>query len=206
MADQIFKILKNDDLSAKERDILNEDLRQIDLMIAEGKKSTFGELQIYYEDAYLKIIEARLLRKNDLLKSIYKVIEAIKIYSRVKNLLSERLEVVNDNSILTQDDLTAYEKEKELYRKASESLKATIELKNDYEGIFTKLEENGITKADLMKISELTYEYDVNLSNIILETFGQDKETKNAILKIIKEIDIIFNKYDKWKEVELKVF
>jgi len=206
MADQIFKILKNDDLSAKERDILNEDLRQIDLMIAEGKKSTFGELQIYYEDAYLKIIEARLLRKNDLLKSIYKVIEAIKIYSRVKNLLSERLEVINDNSTLTQDDLTVYEKEKELYRKASKSLKATIELKNDFEGIFAKLEENGITRADLIKISELTYEYDVNISNIILETFGQDKETKNAILRIIKEIDIIFNKYDKWKEVELKVF
>ncbi|GAH53180.1 unnamed protein product, partial [marine sediment metagenome] len=46
-------------------DMLNEDLRQIILNIAEGEKSTFGELQIYYEDAYLKIIEARLLRKND---------------------------------------------------------------------------------------------------------------------------------------------
>jgi MFS family permease len=206
MADQIFKLLKNEDLSAKERDILSEDLRQIDLMIAEGKKSTFGELQIYYEDAYLKVIEARLLRKNDLLKSMAKIIDAIKIYNRVKNLLNERLEVINDDSTLTQEDLVAYEKEKTLHVKASESLKATIKLKEDFEGIFKNLEEKGITEADLIKISELTNEYDVNLSNIILETFGQDQETKNAILKIIKEIDIIFNKYDDWKEVELNVF
>lgn len=206
MANQIFKILKNEDLSAKERDILSEDLRQIDLMIAEGKKSTFGELQIYYEDAYLKIIEARLLRKNDLLKCMSKIIDAIKIYERVKNLLNERLEVINDTSDLPQEDLVVYEKEKTLYNKASESLKATIKLKEEFEGIFKKLEEKGIMKADLIKISELTNEYDVNLSDIILETFGQDKETKNAILKIIKEIDIVFNKYDDWKEVEFNVF
>jgi hypothetical protein len=206
MADQIFKILKANDISEKERNILNEDLKQIDLMIAEGKKSTFGELQIYYEDAYLKIIEARLLRKNDLLKSISKVIDAIKIYDRVKNLLNERLEVINDNSNLTEEDLVAYEKEEELYKKASESLEATIKLKEEFEGIFRKLQEKGITKADLIKISELTNEYDLSISNVILETFVQDKETKNVILKILKEIDDIFNKYDKWKEVELKVF
>ena len=206
MADQIFKIMKNNDLSPKERDILNEDLRQIDLMIAEGKKSTFGELQIYYEDAYLKIIEARLLRKNDLLKSIYKINEAIKIYDRVKNLLNERIEIINDNSDLTEEDLVVYEKERELLNKASKSLKATITLKKDFKGIIEKLEEKGINKKDLLKISELTNEYDVNISNVILETFGQDKQTKNAILKILKEIDIIFNRYDEWKEVELKVF
>ncbi|MFX1287939.1 MAG: MFS transporter, partial [Promethearchaeota archaeon] len=69
MATQIFKILEVEDLSAKEIDMLNEDLRQLILKIAEGERSTFGDLQIYYEDAYLKIIEARLLTKNDLLKS-----------------------------------------------------------------------------------------------------------------------------------------
>ncbi len=206
MANQIFKLLKSDDLSAKERDILSEDLRQIDLLIAEGKKSTFGELQIYYEDAYLKIIEARLLRKNDLLKSIAKIIQAIKIYERVKNLLNERLEIIDDNSDLSKEDLVAYDKEKDLYNKTSESLKATIKLKEEFEGIFKQLEEKGINRLDLMKISELTNEYDVNLSNVILETFGQEKETKNAILKIIKEIDVIFNEYDNWKEVELNVF
>lgn len=206
MANQIFKILKREDLSAKERDVLSEDLRQLDLFIAEGKKSTFGELQIYYEDAYLKIIEARLLRKNDLLKSISKVIEAIKIYDRVKNLLNERLEILDDNSTLNQEDLVAYEKEKALFDKASESLKATIKLKKEFEGIFEKLEEKGIARTDLIKISELTNEYNVNISDIILETFGQEKETKNAILKIIKEIDIIFNEYDNWKEVEFTVF
>ncbi|TFF88317.1 MAG: MFS transporter, partial [Promethearchaeota archaeon] len=168
MADQIFKIFKNEDLSEKEREILNEDLRQIDLLIAEGKKSTFGELQIYYEDAYLKIIEARLLRNNDLLKSIYKINEAIKIYARVKNLLNERLEIIRDNANLTQEDQIAYEKEQELYNKSAESLQATLNLREDFEGIFEKLAEKGITKTDLIKISELTNEYDLNLSNVIL--------------------------------------
>jgi phosphoenolpyruvate carboxylase len=124
----------------------------------------------------------------------------------VKNLLNERLEIIKDNANLNQEDLIAYEKEQELYDKALKSLQATTKLKEDFEGIFKKLEEKGISKADLMKISELTNEYDVNLSSVIIDTFGQDKDTKNAILKIIKEIDIVFNKYDKWKEVELKVF
>jgi MFS family permease len=98
MANQIFKILEVEDLTAREIDMLNEDLRQIILKIAEGERSTFGDLQIYYEDAYLKIIEARLLRKNDLIKSRGKILEAINIYERVKNLLNERLDIILDNS------------------------------------------------------------------------------------------------------------
>jgi MFS family permease len=206
MANQIFKILELDDLSAKEFDMLNEDLRQIILMIAEGERSTFGDLQIYYEDAYLKIIEARLLRKNDLIKSKGKILEAIKIYERIKNLLNERLDTILDNSELTEEDKFVYDKEQELLEKCSNALIATYDLKEEFEGIFEKLEEKGIAEKDLKKISELTLEYNINLYKVIVETFGQDKKTKDTILEVLNEIDTIFNEYDKLKELELKVF
>ena len=206
MANQIFQILNLDDLSAIEIDMLNEDLRQIILKIAEGEKSTFGELQIYYEDAYLKIIEARLLRKNDLIKSKEKILLAIKIYERVKSLLNERLEEITDNSQLTEEDLFVYEKEQDLFKKCSSILIATNKLKEDIEGVFKKLEEKGINENDLKKILELTLEYNVNLYKVIIDTFGQDKKTKTAIKEILSEIDAIFNDYDKFKEEELKVF
>ena len=206
MANQIFKILEVEDLTAREIDMLNEDLRQIVLKIAEGERSTFGDLQIYYEDAYLKIIEARLLRKNDLIKSRGKILDAINIYERVKNLLNERLDVLLDNSELSDEDKFVYDKEQELLQKCTKALIATNNLKEEFEGIFEKLEEKGIAEKDLKKISELTLEYNINLYKVIVETFGQDKKTKDTILEVLNEIDAIFNDYDKLKELELKVF
>jgi hypothetical protein len=206
MANQIFKILELEDLTAKEVDMFNEDLRQIRLIIAEGERSTFGDLQILYEDAYLKIIEARLLRKNDLIKSRLKILDAIKIYERVKNLLSERLDVILDKTELKNEEKFVYEKEQELLEKCAKSLKATNNLSEEFEGIFEKLEEKGITEKDLKKISELTLEFNVDLYKVIVETFGKDKKTKDSILEVLFEIDQIFNEYDKLKELELKVF
>ena len=206
MANQIFKILEVEDLTAKEIDTLNEDLRQIILKIAEGERSTFGDLQIYYEDAYLKIIEARLLRKNDLIKSRGKILEAIKIYERVKNLLNERLDILLDSTGLSDEDKFVYNKEQELLEKCSKALIATNNLKEEFEGIFEKLEEKGIAEKDLNKISELTLEYNVNLYQVIMDTFGQDEKTKGTILEVLNEIEAIFNDYDKLKELELKVF
>jgi len=206
MANQIFKILSVEDLTAKEIDMLNEDLRQIILKISEGKRSTFGQLQILYEDAYLKIIEARLLRNNDLIKSKGKIQEAIKIYYRVRNLLNERLEIITESAELSEEDEFVDEKERELLEKTSSALTATITLKNEIEGVFKKLEEKGIREKDLRKITELTYEYHVNLYDVIVDTFGQDRRTKDIIMGILKEIDAIFNEYDKLKELELKVF
>ena len=206
MANQIFKILNVEDLSAKEIDMLNEDLRQIILKISEGERSTFGDLQILYEDAYLKIIEARLLRNNDLIKSKGKIQDAIKIYYRVRNLLNERLEIITETAELSEEDKFVNERERELLEKTSNSLAATNNLKNEIEGVLKKLEEKGITERDLKKISELTYEYHVNLYDVIVDTFGQDRRTKDIIMEILKEIDAIFNEYDKLKELELKVF
>jgi len=206
MANQIFKILNVEDLSAKEIDMLNEDLRQIILKISEGERSTFGDLQIFYEDAYLKIIEARLLRNNDLIKSKGKIQDAIKIYERVRNLLNERMEIITESTELSEEDKFVNEKERELLEKTSNALTATNTLKKQFEGVFKKLDEKGITEKDLRKISDLTYEYQVNLYDVIVDTFGEDRKTKDIIMEILKEIDAIFNDYDKLKELELKVF
>ena len=132
--------------------------------------------------------------------------DAINIYERVKNLLNERLDVLLDNSELSDEDRFVYDKEQELLEKCTKALIATNNLKEEFEGIFEKLEEKGIAEKDLKKISELTLEYNINLYKVIVETFGQDKKTKDTILEVLNEIDAIFNDYDKLKELELKVF
>ena len=206
MAKQIFKILKGEDISAKERELYQEDLNQIELMINEGEKSTFGQLQIYYEDAHLKIIEARLFRKSDITQSFDKVLEAIKIYERVKNLLSERLEEIVDETRFTEEDKKVLQKEKELHEKCSNALLATEKLKNEFEVILSQLKENGIKKQDLIKISELTLEYNLDFNKILMETFGQASKMKKELKRIIERIEKIFDEYDKWKETDLTVF
>ena len=207
MTKQIFKIIKEEkDISIQERELLEQDLRQIELMINEGEKSTFGQLQIYYEDAYLKMIEARLLRKNNITQSFDKILEAIKIYERVKNLLNERLDETLDESKFTEEDKTVLQKEKDLFNKCSNALLATRRLKSEFEGIMSQLREKGIKEEDLIKITELAREYNLDFNKILMETFGQDAKVIKDFIKITDKIDKIFDEYDKWKETNLTVF
>ena len=207
MAKQIFKIIKEEkDISTQERELLEQDLKQIELMISEGEKSTFGQLQIYYEDAYLKMIEARLLRKTDISQSFVKILEAIKIYERVKNLLNERIDETLDESKFTEEDKKVLKKEKALFNKCSNVLLATKKLKSEFEGILSQLREKGIKEEDLIKITELTQEYSLDLNKILMETFGEEVKVKKDFIKIIDKIGKIFDEYDKWQETDLTVF
>ena len=79
-ANSVYNELKKIDLSIQEKDLLYEQLRELKLRIGDWEKSTFGELQIFYEVAYLKIVEARLLRKFDLIKSIVKIFKFSNFY------------------------------------------------------------------------------------------------------------------------------
>jgi len=81
---KIYRQLNEEDLSSSEKEQLQEGLKQISLRISEGEKSTYGMIQTYYEDAYLKILEARLNRKNHIIRGLGKILEAISIYERVK--------------------------------------------------------------------------------------------------------------------------
>ena len=202
----IYKKLKNPNLTAYEIDNLKQELSQKYTKISEWEKSTFGEIQTYYEDANLKIIEARLNRKKHLILGLRKISEAIKIYERVKYLLNERLEIVEEKPDLSEDEAIIKDREQELFNKSVKSLNATIKLKEEIEFTFKQLKQKGIEVEDLRKISDLTQEFNVNLYDIILDTFKQDPLTKYALIDTLETIDDIFKQYDDWKEVDQKVF
>ena len=202
----IYNKLRNPTLTAHEINNLKKELNQNYTTISEWEKSTFGEIQTYYEDANLKIIEARLNRKKHLILGLRKISEAIKIYERVKHLLSERLEIVEEKPDLTEDEAIIKDKEQELFNKSAKSLNATRKLKEEIEFTFKQLKQKGIEVEDLRKISDLTQEYNVNLYDIILDTFKQDPLTKYALIDTLEKIDDLFKQYDNWKEVDQKVF
>ncbi|MHA2121984.1 MAG: hypothetical protein ACW990_12335 [Promethearchaeota archaeon] len=85
-------------------------------------------------------------------------------------------------------------------------MNATIRLKEEIEVAFDHLGEKGVQREDLRKISALTQEFDVDLYDVIVDTFKQDVQTKNALINTLEKIDDLFKQYDNWKEVEFKVF
>jgi MFS family permease len=208
-ANSVYNELRINDLSIQEKDLLYEQLRELKLRIGHLEKSTFGELQIFYEVAYLKIVEARLLRKFDLIKSMVKINEAIDIYHRTKHLLQERLNERDEKDVLSEEESIMYEKEQDLYKKCVKSLKATRKLKVEIDSVFIKLEKIGIHKEDLSKITELTSEYQIDLSSVIIDTLDADRKLKKAITEILQKIEQYFNDYDEsFKHFlkDLKVF
>jgi MFS family permease len=198
--------LNQPDITIEEKKTNTRHLRQIYTKISEWEKSTFGEIQTYYEDAYLKIIEARLNRKQHLFKSLRSISESIKIYERVKYLLNERLEIVLENPNLSEEETIVRDREQELYDKCSKSLNATIKLKGEIENTLDQLNEKGVQTEDLLKLSDLALEYDIDLYNVIIDTFQKDSKTKKALIEALDKIDDTFSLYDEWKETELKVF
>ena len=203
---QIYKQLNNENLTTQEINQLKNELRQIYHKISEYEKSTFGEIQTYYEDAYLKIIEARLNSTNHLIKSLGKIDEAIKIYERVKYLLNERLEIVEEKPELSEEESIVRDKEQELFDKCSNSLNATIKLRKEIENAFNHLKEEGIQIEDLRKISDLAQEFDVEIYDVIVDTFQDDKKTQKVLIETLGKIEDIFNLYERWKETDFKVF
>ena len=205
-ANIFYDNLNQPDITIEEKKSNTRHLRQIYTKISEWEKSTFGEIQTYYEDAYLKILEARLNRKQHLFKSLSSISESIKIYERVKYLLNERLEIVVENPNPSEEETIVRDREQELYDKCSKSLNATIKLKGEIENTLDQLNEKGVQTEDLLKLSDLALEYDIDLYNVIIDTFQKDSKTKKALIEALDKIDDTFSLYDEWKETELKVF
>ena len=107
---------------------------------------------------------------------------------------------------ISEDEAIIKDKEQELFNKSAKSLNATTKLKEEIEFTFKQLKQKGIEVEDLRKISDLTQEYNVNLYDIILDTFKQDPLTKYALIDTLEKIDDLFKQYDNWKEVDQKVF
>ncbi|KKK40134.1 MAG: hypothetical protein Lokiarch_53940, partial [Candidatus Lokiarchaeum sp. GC14_75] len=115
-------------------------------------------------------------------------------------------EIVKEKPQLSEEESIIRDKEQELYDKCTKSLNATIKLKEEINKAFIQLKDKGIQMEDLRKISDLTQEFDVNLYDIILDTFKQDPLTKYALLDTLDKIDNIFKQYDNWRETDLKIF
>ena len=205
----IFNSLNKRHISPKEKDLLLGQLHELKLRILELEKSTFGKIQTYYEVAYVKIVEARLIRKIDLIKCVIKINEAINIYHRTKHLLTERINESDEKEDLSDEESIMLEKEQDLYEKCVKSLEGTMKLKNEIQSVFHQLEKHGIRQEDLAKIAELTSEYQVDLSSVIVDTLALNKKAEKAIVEVLQNIDKYFNEYDeafrKFLE-DLKVF
>ncbi|TFF98142.1 MAG: MFS transporter [Promethearchaeota archaeon] len=204
----IYSQLHNKELQSTQRKHLHKDLEQIKLFITESfPQSSFGIIQTYYEDAYLKITEAYLLDSSQVFEILDKIERAIRIYNRVKHLLDERIEEIGRRSDLTEEDNIALEKEKKLYQKTENALWATLNLKNKINDLIQNLETKGIERKNLKKIAELTSEYNLNLRKVILETFRDDKETRTALLLAYNKIMEVFKEFYEIYDLEdLKVF
>ena len=107
---------------------------------------------------------------------------------------------------LTDEEAFVREKEIKLYDNCTKSLNATIKLQEEIEYALEQLKEKGINMEDLIKISDLTQEYNVDLYDVIVDTFRSDDETKTALIETLETIDNIFTQYDNWKDVDLKIF
>jgi hypothetical protein len=206
--EDIYSKLTEKDLISSKQEHLRKDLEQTKLYIGESfPKSTFGIIQTYYEDAYLKITEAYLLDTSQVFDILERIERAIHIYNRVKRLLEERIEDIGRRSDLSDEDNIALEKEKELYRKTKNALWATLNLKNRIEDLIQSLEEQGIERENLKKIADLTTEYNLNLRTVILETFRDDPKTRETLLSAYNNIMEVFKEfYEIYELEELKVF
>ena len=71
--------------------------------------------------------------------------------------------------------------------------------------VFTIVEDSR-KMEDIRKISDLTQEYDVEIYDVIVETFQDDKKTKKVLIETLGKIKDIFNQYEKWKETDFAVF
>lgn len=200
--------LGKENISSSTRRHLLKDLEQIKLFLGESfPNSTFGIIQTYYEDAYLKITEAYLLDSSQVFEILDRIDRAIRIYNRVKHLLDERIEDIGRRSDLTEEDKIALEKERELYGKTKNALWATLNLKTKIEDLIENLEEQGIERKNLKKIADLTSEYNLNLRKVILETFRDDQKTKETLLSAYNKIMEAFKDfYEIYELEELHVF
>ncbi|MCK4481175.1 MAG: hypothetical protein KAV01_11650, partial [Candidatus Lokiarchaeota archaeon] len=107
---------------------------------------------------------------------------------------------------LSEEESIVRDKEQELFDKCSNSLNATIKLRKEIENAFNHLKEEGIQIEDLRKISDLAQEFDVEIYDVIVDTFQDDKKTQKVLIETLGKIEDIFNLYERWKETDFKVF
>ncbi len=166
---------------------------------AEWEESDFGNIEILYDSAYLKVCEARVKRFYNPVQCVKILEKSISIYDRVIRLSTDRIldegvKKLNDNEKKLQERIT------KLLVEAQKSISNTIILKQKIGAIVDAVIKEGIEKADFMDLIKITDEYGVKLQDIIADTF--EKRVSRKIIKIIDKIDNIFKAYDLWQSNE----
>ncbi|MBD3350358.1 MAG: MFS transporter [Candidatus Lokiarchaeota archaeon] len=190
-----FKNLLKRDKDGKN---VSSEIEQLQYKVDEQwERSDLGKVEILFDSGVLKVISARLNRRYDPFMTIKQLERSIKIFDRVIILAEERL-LDEEAKRLSPDETDFQNRVKELIKKAQETKKNTQYLLERIEDIIEHLEKYGVPKQDLEKIIDLSAEYKVPYPEILIESLDKRKSRK-TIEKTVKEIDDIFDAYDKMK-------
>jgi hypothetical protein len=165
------------------------------------EKSDYGKIEVLYEDAYLKVCEARLLRHYNPITCIDILKIATEIYDRVSHLCEDR--VVEENAKkLTEDEERFQNRVNELLILSQKSKANTNQLRNKLEEVIRRFLEKDIRKEELEDLVELTSEYGLKLQDVMADAF-EGKFVKE-IRHLTDETDELFKLYDEWQAEEVK--
>ncbi len=160
------------------------------------EKSDYGNLEVLYETAYLKVCEARLQRHYNPIESVNILTTAIEIYDRVLRSCEDR--VIEEGPKKMSDEEEKFQHRIVELRDIAEKSKLNTEtLKQKLMGVIDKVLEKDIKREEFNNLIELTSEYGLKLQDIVNETF-EGRITRD-VRRLTNEIDQSFKAYDEWQ-------
>ncbi len=163
------------------------------------ENSDFGNIEVLYESAYLKVCEARLRRYYNPNESAKILQDAIDIYDRVITYASDRV-IEEGAKKLSEDEEKLQERIINLLILAKKSKSNTEILKSKLQAIIQTVVDDSAPEAELKKIIELSSDYSLQLQEIVSESF--DKTVSRKFSRATAEIDTLFAMYDEWQSNE----
>ncbi len=163
------------------------------------EESDFGKIEILYEDAYLRVCEARLRRSYNPVESSNILKKAVETYDRVVRLTEDR--IVSDDERIITDEMEDFQRRvSDLLVLAKKSKSNTEILKKKLDQIVEAVLKRDISRENFMRILELTSDYGLKLNEIVADTFGGS--TARKVQKATNEIDRLFQACDEWMQNE----
>ncbi len=192
-------VIKND-LLMLGRETTTEELESIAKKVKENfEPSDISKIEVLYENAFLKVCEAKLNRKYNIFETIYLLDDAVQIYDRVIGLTEDRL-IEEGSKKMSEDELEYQKRVQNLLNNAKKSKMNTDMLKERIKEVFKAIENKGIKQTDLRQMMKLASDFQIEMDSLIEETFG--KWNSREIKKEIAKIDGLFKEYDSWQESE----
>jgi hypothetical protein len=170
-----------------------------DRIDSEWEQSDFGKVEVLYDSAYLKVCDARLRRNYDPFETNHLLQESLDIYDRVIRLTTDRV-IEEETKKLSTEEEDFQRRNYELLVLGKKSRSNTELLKNKVEDVIRAVIRSGVKEEELRALIELNSEYGLKLRDVLQDTF--DKKNVREIIRMIEEIDKLFNAYDEWQTNE----